>query len=399
MSSPVPAELFQSKPKQSWVRDEPFPQPFYRFDEGRGSWVEATPSATATSAPENDNTAAGDSGAVQDNTTTTTTTTTTSTQSSHLPSRFGLITWNIDALVPHAEARMAGALEYLESLCKQQQTSSETPPLVILLQEMLESDLAQIQQADWIRRNFYVTDLTTEFWESPFYGTTTLIDKRFDVQRVFRVHYGQTRMQRDALFVDVEVETTSSAQENSSSDSAGRSNSSSSDPLILRLCNTHLESLVSNPPHRPGQMKLASTFMHGTGTGTTRPDLPAPHASALAGDLNAFAPEDRTAPLQSGLRDAFLVLGGKEDTDESYTWGQQVPEETRRAFGCSRMDKILFCGGLRVDRLERIGEGITVELLPSVMVPGQRVLTSKVWVTDHLGLMAEFTIVDQAHAN
>ncbi|KAL1963126.1 hypothetical protein VTN77DRAFT_8669 [Rasamsonia byssochlamydoides] len=118
---------------------------------------------------------------------------------------------------------MAGALEYLEKLYKQTTSTSTTAttPVVILLQEMLESDLAQIQQAGWIREHFYVTDLTPEFWESALYGTTTLIDKRFEVQRVFRVHYGSTRMQRDALFVDVSVQPATSAQ---GSDSSGDGN-------------------------------------------------------------------------------------------------------------------------------------------------------------------------------
>lgn len=122
--------------------------------------------------------------------------------------------------------------------------------------------------------------------------------------------------------------------------------------------------------------------MHGPGNGLD----PVPHAATLAGDLNAFAPEDRTAPIECGLQDAFLVLGGRDDTDEAYTWGQQVPEELRRRFGCSRMDKVLFCGGLRVTALERIGEGVTVK------IRGEDEDDEEVWVTDHLGLMADFTV-------
>lgn len=126
---------------------------------------------------------------------------------SSLPSKFRLITWNIDAQVPHAEERMAGALTHLEKLYRQTTSTTTTAdtPVVIFLQEMLPSDLQQIKQAGWVREHFHVTDLTPEFWESPYYGTTTLVDKRLVVQRVFRVHYCDTRMQRDGLFVDVLV--------------------------------------------------------------------------------------------------------------------------------------------------------------------------------------------------
>lgn len=125
---------------------------------------------------------------------------------SSLPSKFRLITWNIDAQQPYAEERMAGALAYLEKLYRQTATAA---PVVIFLQEMLASDLRQIKQAEWVREHFHITDVTPEFWENPFYGTTTLVDKRFVVQRVFRVHYGETRMQRDGLFVDVLVRSDS----------------------------------------------------------------------------------------------------------------------------------------------------------------------------------------------
>lgn len=113
---------------------------------------------------------------------------------------------------------MATALEYLKKLYHDlrekpasntttgaNDNTSTSPPLIIFFQEMLKSDLQQIQKTDWIRENFYITDLTDEFWEGVHFGTTTLVEKRLDVHRVFRVHYKDTRMQRDGLFVDVAV--------------------------------------------------------------------------------------------------------------------------------------------------------------------------------------------------
>lgn len=83
-------------------------------------------------------------------------------------------------------------------------TTDASIPSVILLQEMTDSDLAVIQEMPWIQQRFYVTDLTTQNWMGG-YGTTTLVDKRLFVERVFRVVYSNSMMQRDALFVDVSI--------------------------------------------------------------------------------------------------------------------------------------------------------------------------------------------------
>ncbi|GAD96135.1 endonuclease/exonuclease/phosphatase family protein [Paecilomyces variotii No. 5] len=319
---PLPEGLFNCKPPTLWQRDIPYQQPFYYFNTIDSKWT----AASSTSEISNPNSQP------------------TST------SQIRLLTWNIDALVPYDEQRMASALKYLGGLyhdLQEKATSSHNPPLVMFFQEMLGSDLRQIQETDWIRQNFYVTDLNDECWESGYYGTTTLVEKRLDVQRVFRVHYKATRMQRDGLFVDLDVQPTDEDK-----------------PTILRLCNTHLESLTQNPPRRPIQLRIASTYMHGSGppdqesTSSLSASLPTPHAALLAGDLNAFAPEDLAAPVECGLDDAFLSLGGKDGTEEGYTWGQQVSDDLRKKFGCSRMDKILFCGALKAEKLQRIGEGI-----------------------------------------
>ena len=132
--------------------------------------------------------------------------------------------------------------------------------------------------------------------------------------------------------------------------------------------------------------------MHSSGPGET--NVPTPHAAILAGDLNAFAPEDLTAPNDSKLRDAFLVLGGKDGTEESFTWGQQVPDWMRDTYGCSRMDKVLFCGGLAVESLQRIGAGQTVWIEYRQVSDGESDdgKGEEMWITDHLGLSADFRI-------
>ncbi|GIJ89018.1 hypothetical protein Asppvi_007946 [Aspergillus pseudoviridinutans] len=295
-----------------------------------------------------------------------------------------LTTWNIDFQTPLGHERMAAALEYL-SHHHSTQHGDETPS-VIFLQEMVESDLQLIQESGWVQEKFFITDTSSDHWRGS-YGTTTMIDKRLVVRGVFRVPYSNSRMERDGLFVDVDVGTPGAGSE-----------------CIPRLCNTHLESLVSRPPKRPVQLRLASSFMHGSGPAPAPEDEgmyapPTPHAAILAGDLNAFAPEDRSAPEESGLRDAFLVLGGREGTEESFTWGQQVPDWMREQFGCSRMDKILYCGGVEAKSLKRIGEGVTV----TVPFQGDHsdsededYSDEEVWVTDHMGLQGEFDVLSSS---
>ena len=322
--------MASKKTSHPWAREQPHPQAYYAFDRTAEAWRPARSTAPTMSSP---------------------------------PPPIRLLTWNIDMLMPGGEPRMKAALHYLQSLVADVQD-----PSVIMFQEMTETDLVQIQAADWIRERFYLTDLNSESWESGFYGTTILVDKQLSVKDpggVYRVHYSATKFERDGLFVDVEVGSPGSGQQK-----------------ILRLCNTHLESLVANPPLRPDQVKSAAGFLKDGSV----------HAGVMAGDCNAIQPFDRTLHVENGLKDAYLELGGVEDDDEGYTWGQQVEPELRDKFGCSRMDKILFCGGVRMVQLERIGADVEVFEEDRKELEN---LGATSWVTDHLGLIADLRIVDE----
>ncbi|KAJ0414572.1 Endonuclease/exonuclease/phosphatase [Aspergillus carlsbadensis] len=290
--------------------------------------------------------------------------------------RLRLITWNIDFQVPFPEERMTAALQHLQHILTSSPNNSNTTTTtasVIFLQEMVASDLDLIQETPWIRDRFYISDLSPASWRRSSYGTTTLVDRRLDVHRVFRVPYATSSMHRDGLFVDIE--------------------------RVLRLCNTHLESLASGTPKRPVQMKTAARLMHGrqeTGNTDSLP-LPTPHAAILAGDLNAFAPEDALLPEACGLRDAFLVLGGVEETEEAYTWGKQNPVWFVGRFPDARLDKVLFCGGVEVVRLERIGVGVVArDDDDDEEEDDDDDEEEEVWATDHYGLEAEFVITSEA---
>lgn len=275
------------------------------------------------------------------------------------PQAIRLASWNIDMLIGFAEERMSAALEHLSSLAASTPAST---PLIIFLQEMSQSDLRQIRDAAWIQERFFITDLDESNWGTPLYGTTTLVDRRLSIAGVFRVPW-ISNFSRDGLFVDIALAA------------------SLSPAPTLRLCNTHLESLVADPPVRPRQLQAAAPYLH---------DKPAA-AALLAGDLNAIQPFDRTLHAENGLRDAYLELGGGEDSDEGYTWGYQVPQAERDRFGCSRMDKILFAGALRPVAFERIGVGVKVA---EEHRQRMRDAGAEEWVTDHYGVIGDFELTN-----
>ncbi|KAK4935056.1 hypothetical protein LTR10_023820 [Elasticomyces elasticus] len=315
----------KKKPSHPWKPQERYDQSYYAFSPDKSSWEALSPSRSA-SPPS-------------------------------LITKFSIMSWNIDFMLPFTNERMTAALKHLES-----HVNSNPHPTIVMLQEMLETDLALIQEQPWVRQRYSLTDINTKYWESGHYGTCTLIPKVLPVNAVFRVHYEQTVMERDALFADLAFGN-------------GR---------IIRICNSHLESLIANPPKRPHQLATAARFMHD----------PAVGGSVVGGDFNAIQDFDQTLHTDNGLQDAYLTLGGSEDSDGGYTWGQMAPTKQRNQFGCSRMDKLFFCGGLRCDKFERFGLGVKAE--------EQHVQDSLVkeegmeegWVTDHLGVKAEFSIPD-----
>lgn len=178
------------------------------------------------------------------------------------------------------------------------------------------------------------------------------------ISEVFRVHYEHTDQERDALCVDIRA----------------------IDDQVLRICSTHLESLIADPPLRPKQLATAAKWMREA------------DASILGGDLNAIQPFDKTLHSDNDLKDAYLQTGGKEDEEAGMTWGQMAATSERERFGLSRMDKLLYCGNVEVDRFETFGLDAIVdeeEVAKSMIRIGG---LEKAWVTDHLGIRGDFYI-------
>lgn len=339
MQEQISKIMSSRKASVPWQHNQPYEQPYYTYDDGDGKWHEVRPFETA------------------------------STQAAS-PKEVGfnlhLVTWNIDMLAPLTTPRMRTASKYLSQLFR----TKYTGPLVILFQEMLESDLEILQSSSWVQERFYMTDVSNESWESGYYGTCTLVDRRLAIRKCFRVHYEASHMERDALIVDV---------------------APSDKGPVIRVVNTHLESLVADPPLRPSQLATAAKWM------TLSSEI---GGAVLAGDLNAIQPFDRHIASENGLKDAFIELGGKEDTDAGYTWGPLVPRSLRDKFGCSRMDKVLFNGQqLQVESLEKIGEDAEVEdtedrkmLLDFEQGVEDATGQMHVYVTDHIGLVAKVVV-------
>jgi tyrosyl-DNA phosphodiesterase 2 len=178
------------------------------------------------------------------------------------------------------------------------------------------------------------------------------------IKGVFRVHYDSTIMERDALFVDIALPK----------------------EKTLRICSTHLESLIADPPKRPAQLATAASYMHKA------------DASVLGGDLNAIQLFDKTLHQENNLKDAYLEAGGQEGDPSGMTWGQMASTGSRKRFGLSRMDKLLFCGGLQLDGFATFGMDVTLEDGETATWLMKRAQLEKAWVTDHLGVKADFQI-------
>ncbi|SMY23265.1 unnamed protein product [Zymoseptoria tritici ST99CH_1A5] len=311
-----------------WKMDIAYDQPYYSFDSQQ--WEEQTPGSSSNVSSSRDTI-----------------------------SKLALYSWNIDFMLPFANSRMSAALSHLQKIITDAKDQGSTGQ-VVYLQECVASDVKLIANNAWIRDTFALSDVTTDNWQSGRYGTISLIDRRLPIASCFRVHYSETRMERDVLIMDVKVKD-----------------------KTIRFCNTHLESLAFEPPRRIPQMKLCAKYMQDESV----------DGALLAGDLNAIQDFDRTLHSDNGLNDAYLELGGAEDDASGHTWGQQAATVQRERFGTSRMDKVFFHGDVGLLSFEQFGRDVLVE---DAAEQEQLIQLGfdKPWITDHLGVMATFAVAD-----
>ncbi|KAF7336634.1 hypothetical protein MVEN_02097900 [Mycena venus] len=272
------------------------------------------------------------------------------------PTTIELVSWNVSFDTPLCAKRMEAILRHLEKVVFKCRDGEAPEPCVVLLQEVHAiHGLQVLLQDEWVREHFFLTPADTSKWpEGAQYGNVTLVEKSIPVADAHILEFGLSAMQRTGVMVDIHLAAPQPHEYD----------------VVLRIINTHLESLPQGNQVRPEQLRLLSKFLKGPGV----------RGGLISGDMNPIGPKDAAAPGALGLRDAWR----KGDTDErGFTWGEQ-PVSTDYPAG--RFDKILYLPrkGYRVDEPQRIGVGLKVA---SERVPGG------LWASDHYGLWTKVHVL------
>ncbi|KAF8349121.1 Endonuclease/exonuclease/phosphatase [Amanita rubescens] len=252
---------------------------------------------------------------------------------SKCPSYVRIITWNINYDALAVVERLDAALRHLEMDilgCKE----GETPePCCILLQELNATAFSHL--------------LANSVGPSTFCHHTEIARKV-----AWQCH--SSIYQRTGVIVDIRL-----------NDPAKDADGSRGSTSVIRVINTHLESLPRGLTARRMQLDVLSKllFVGGERCG-----------GVIAGDMNAIGPNEHEYPAELGLRDAW---NKSEDTKEGHTWGYQGPSQ----YPAGRLDKVLYLplDEYEVDTPERVGMGVIVKNLESGDSMPQ-------FVSDHYGL-------------
>ncbi|KAH9037801.1 Endonuclease/exonuclease/phosphatase [Lactarius pseudohatsudake] len=175
------------------------------------------------------------------------------------------------------------------------------------------------------------------------YGTVTLVARSAPLTGSLCVHFGESRMWRNALVTDVVL------------------GGAEPHAYILRVANTHLESLPEGTPRRVVQMRVIAGLLKDAKV----------LDGIVCGDMNAIAPSDETIAEANGLLDAWEQRQNRDE--DSTTWGYQP----RCRFPPGRLDRILHTPskGVRIKDVRRLAVGLE--------------MPSGGWVSDHYGLACQ----------
>ncbi|KAJ7158740.1 Endonuclease/exonuclease/phosphatase [Mycena filopes] len=267
------------------------------------------------------------------------------------PSTIEFVSWNVSFDAPMVAQRMETTLRYLEEVVFKCRGGEAPEPCVVLLQEVhAVQGLQTILANPWVREHFFVTPADTSKWpEQALYGNVTLVEKSIPVKDASILEFGVSEMQRTGVIVDIKLGAPKRDYD-----------------VVLRIINTHLESLETGEARPSGPAQVADQG-------------PGVRGGIISGDMNHLSDKDKAVPKELGLEDAWK----KGDKDErGFTWGEQPP--TR--YPANRLDKILYLGrkGYRVDEPRRIGVGLklTNERLPNGL-----------WTSDHYGLWTKVHVL------
>ncbi|KAI0001429.1 Endonuclease/exonuclease/phosphatase [Russula compacta] len=263
-----------------------------------------------------------------------------------LPTSLTLLTWNIDFMERNVTQRLTAALDYLQFHAFPNYDGGQPPPCLILLQEIHISTFDTLLAHPWVQAWFMVVPGSPADWpEDARYGTVTLVARSAPLVAAGCVYF-ESWMQRNALVTDVGV--------------------GGGEPhlRVLRVVNTHLESLPMGTQMRVAQMGVIANLLKKERT----------LGGIVCGDMNPIAPSDETLAEQNGLSDAWEHRRDKEE--DGTTWGYQP----KCKFPPRRFDKILYTENDAIDikDVRRMAVGLTM--------PGGQ------WVSDHCGLICQVEV-------
>jgi len=261
------------------------------------------------------------------------------------PSTIRIVTWNVQYETPEPILRMRTILNYLSTAILQSTPTGTPEPCCILLQEVNRKAFVEIRQHQWVQEHFTIVPVSADKWPAGAqYGNVSLVSRSIAVASANQLEFSMSRMGRTGLAVDIKL-------------------TGPSRDVMLRVINTHLESLPIGAPARPRQMALLAGLLKAEGIG----------GGVIAGDMNAISRSDMTLVADIGLRDTWR----RGDSDpEGFTWGFQ-PQEP---FPPCRMDKVVYLPrkAYQLDQPERIGVGLA---------------TGTMWTSDHFGLVTTLRLL------
>ncbi|KAF8323146.1 hypothetical protein DL93DRAFT_2070652 [Clavulina sp. PMI_390] len=344
----------------------PRPQSFYAYIDGE--WAITNIETTAITIPTNPLPVPSDPTSVP----------TSTSNSQPSPTQLQVLTWNVDAFRSKTPERTQDMLNYI---CSHIDSTREVD--IIFFQEVNPKAIPAITTHEWVRQNFYLTDISNDDWRDSVYGNITFIrrswkdrERPYVPTRVFRSHY-PSFMSRDALAVDLTLPL--SRVPRPSDDAPVEPLNTNS--AHLRVINVHLESLISKPPFRPRQLHHCAELLQEVGAGY------------VAGDFNGIEDFDETLIAECNLRDVWTTLRAEGQIREEdsqtlpkgawvkegvevggQTWGlEPVPDHVRR-FPAGRLDRIAVLGMTPRN----------IRVLPCVTPETE----SSSWWSDHCGLLS-----------
>ena len=287
-----------------------------------------------------------------------------------LPTSITLITWNVDYNTPNVAERLTAALDYLQFHAFPEYKGNQPPRCMILLQEIALQAFDVLLAHPWVQAWFMVVPGSPEEgWpRDAWYGTATLVARSVPLAESKCVHFGESYMQRNALVTDVLL--------------------GGAEPLprVLRVVNTHLESLPEGTKRREVQLSTIAELLREEETETEGEGETARVGGIVGGDMNAITQSDVVLADQNGLLDAWEERGRWDvgvaaassdalpEEEEGTTWGYQPP----CMFPPGRLDKILYTEGDAFDV-----KGIRI-VAKGLKMPGYNG-----WVSDHYGLSCQ----------